>query len=123
VATRYVAGDRQADGSAARHRASEQPALSKSDRRGLISVPLTRQSAQGSTLTGDRKFGIHLPPADILGLAQTRPLQAEKPAVPRGCARLASAETIVPFVTVLTAADRPFRRDGYLASMLAVLVR
>jgi hypothetical protein len=29
---------------------------------------------------------IHLPPADSLGLAQTRPLQVEKPAVPRGCA-------------------------------------
>jgi hypothetical protein len=30
---------------------------------------------------------------------------------------------IVPLLTVLTGADRPFRRDGYLASMLAVLVR
>jgi len=29
---------------------------------------------------------IHFPPADSLGLAQTRPLQVEKPAVPRGCA-------------------------------------
>jgi hypothetical protein len=27
---------------------------------------------------------IQLPPADSLGLAQTRPLQVEKPAVPRG---------------------------------------
>ena len=30
---------------------------------------------------------------------------------------------IVPLLTALTAADRLFRRDGYLASMLAVLVR
>ena len=29
---------------------------------------------------------ILFPPADSLGLAQTRPLQVEKPAVPRGCA-------------------------------------
>src|ERR1700751_6482546 len=36
---------------------------------------------------------IHLPPADSLGLAQTRPLQAEKAALPRGCAPLRSAET------------------------------
>jgi hypothetical protein len=32
------------------------------------------------------KVRIHLPPADSLGLAQTRSLQVEKPAVPRGCA-------------------------------------
>ena len=36
---------------------------------------------------------IHLPPADSPCLAQTRPLQVEKPAVPRGCASLRSAET------------------------------
>jgi hypothetical protein len=36
---------------------------------------------------------IHSPPADSLGLAQTRPLQVEKAAVPRGCVPLRSAET------------------------------
>jgi hypothetical protein len=36
---------------------------------------------------------IRFPPADSLGLAQTRPLQVEKPAVPRGCAPPRSAET------------------------------
>jgi hypothetical protein len=36
---------------------------------------------------------IPFPPADSLGLAQTRPLHAEKPAVPRGWEPQRSAET------------------------------
>ena len=44
------------------------------------------EAGQAPSSTGRPRVRIHLPPADSLGLAQTRPLQVEKPAVPRGCA-------------------------------------
>src|SRR5438477_7219180 len=40
----------------------------------------------GSASDGEPEVRIQLSPADSLGLAQTRPLPVEKPAVPRGCA-------------------------------------
>ena len=52
-----------------------------------------RQAQNGGSPDGGPMFRIHLPPADSPRLAQTRAIKVEKPAVPRGCAPLRSAET------------------------------
>src|ERR1700720_2116736 len=44
------------------------------------------RSLRGVAADGGPRVRIHLPPADSLGFAQTRPLEVEKPAVPRGYA-------------------------------------
>jgi hypothetical protein len=72
----------------------------------VVSVLLSRRlfCSQGS-IRGDMRLSnlwwchavpmvrIRFPPAASLGLAQTRPFKAEKPAFPRGCAPWWSAET------------------------------
>ena len=55
----------------------------------MVTVDLqtpTLHSPSATYFTAGPRVRIRFPPADSLGLAQTRPLQVEKPAVPRGCA-------------------------------------
>jgi Family of unknown function (DUF5681) len=56
----------------------------------LIAPPISRNARYAAKFHGFfaavPEVRIQLPPADSLGLAQIRPLQVEKPAVPRGCA-------------------------------------
>ena len=52
-----------------------------------------RKRADAAFPSAELEVRIHFPPADSPSLAQTRPLQVEKAAVPRGCAPLRSAET------------------------------